>query len=104
MDRTRIATAWAALGLSIAFAAAAETTVYRWVDHDGKVHFSDTPPPQDAQNASQRTLGGGYTESHAMPYATQMAVKRNPVTLFVATDCGAPCDGARDLLSRRGIP
>jgi glutaredoxin len=104
MNRTRIAAALAALGLSIAFAATAETTVYRWVDRDGKVHFSDTPPPEDAKSASQRRLGGGYVEESALPYATQMAVKRNPVTLFIATDCGTPCDSARELLSRRGVP
>jgi glutaredoxin len=99
-----MAAALAALGLSIGFAAAAQTTVYRWVDKDGKVHFSDTPPPEDAKSSSQRSLGGGYVEENALPYATQIATKRNPVTLFIATDCGAPCASARDLLSRRGVP
>jgi glutaredoxin len=104
MRRETMAAAFAVLGLSIALGASAQTTVYRWVDRDGKVHFSDTPPPEDAKDASQKRLGGGYVEESTLPYGTQMAMKRNPVTLYVATDCGAPCDSAREMLSRRGIP
>ena len=42
-----------------AFCANAQTNVYRWVDKDGKVQFSDSPPPADAKDATQRRLGGG---------------------------------------------
>ncbi len=38
----------------------AQTNVYRWTDKDGKVHFSDTPPPADASSTSQKRMGGGY--------------------------------------------
>ena len=87
----------------LATAASAQTSVYRWVDREGKVHFSDTPPPSDAQNASQKTVGGGYT-SRDYPYAVQMAMKKNPVTLYTAPSCGEACTSGRDLLSKRGIP
>jgi glutaredoxin len=33
-----------------------------------------------------------------------MAMKRNPVTLYVANDCGTPCDRGREMLSTRGVP
>ena len=68
---------------AIAAQASAQTNVYKWTDKDGKVHFSDTPPP---------------------PYATQLAAQRNPVTIFVGPDCGDPCSRGRDLLTRRGVP
>jgi glutaredoxin len=82
----------------------AQSNVYRWTDKDGKVYFSDTPPPADAKSSSQKRLGGGYVEQENLPYATQVAMKRNPVSLFVGGACGAPCDQGRELLSKRGIP
>jgi glutaredoxin len=91
-------------GLAAALSATAQTNVYRWVDKDGKVHFSDTPPPEEAKSVSQKRMGGGYTEESQLPYATQMAMKRNPVTLYTASGCGAPCERGRDLLSGRGVP
>ena len=84
--------------------AQAQTNVYKWKDKDGTVHFSDTPPPPDVKDSSQRRLGGGYVETENLPYATQMAMRRNPVTLFVGADCGDPCVQGRDLLAKRGIP
>jgi len=90
--------------LAAGLAAHAQSNVYRWVDHDGKVHFSDTPPPEEAQSVSQKRMGGGYVEQSQLPYATQMAMKKNPVTLYVANDCADTCAKAREFLSRRGIP
>src|SRR6478736_5275923 len=86
-----------------ASAVLAQTNVYRWVDKDGKVHFSDSPPPADAKESSQRTMGGGYTDRE-YPYAVQQAMKKNPVTLYTAPSCGDPCNNGRQLLSDRGIP
>jgi len=82
----------------------AQTNVYRWTDKDGKVHFSDTPPPLDAKSSSQKRVGGGYVEQENLPYATQIAMRRNPVSLFTGADCGEPCSQGRELLSKRGIP
>jgi glutaredoxin len=96
--------ALAVLAAALALGAVAQTNVYRWVDKDGKVHFSDAPPPEDAKNASQKRMGGGVGEDTQLPFATQIAMKRNPVTLYTGTDCGDPCVKGRELLSRRGIP
>jgi glutaredoxin len=49
-------------------------------------------------------MGGASVEESSLPYATQMAKKRNPVTIYTAKDCGPPCDRGRDLLSNRGVP
>lgn len=94
-----------ALALAAAVAslgAAAQSTLYRWVDKDGNVHFTDTPPPGDAKNATQKRFGHAADEQ-ALPFATQTAMKRNPVMLWVAPNC-EPCSRGRELLSNRGVP
>lgn len=42
---------WIALAvlLSVMGLPVADAQVYRWVDEDGKVHYSDTPPNEDAE-------------------------------------------------------
>jgi glutaredoxin len=87
----------------LASPAFAQTSVYKWVDREGKTHFSDTPPPPDATNTVQKNMGGGYVDAE-YPYAVAQAMKRNPVTLYVAPSCGEGCNSARELLSKRGIP
>ena len=84
--------------------AQAQSTVYRWVDKDGKVQFSDSPPPADATGASARTMGGGYVEGEQLPYATQVAMRRNPVVLYTSDVCGDVCAQARAVMSKRGVP
>jgi glutaredoxin len=77
-------------------------TLYRWVDKDGKVQYSDTPPNSDAK-VTQKDVAAG-ADSAPLPYALQMAMKNNPVTLFVGNSCGEFCANGRALLSKRGIP
>jgi glutaredoxin len=89
---------------ALAGQASAQTNVYKWTDKDGKVHFSDTPPPAEAKDAQQKRMGGGGGEDTQLPYATQLAAQRNPVTLYTGTDCGDPCSRGRELLARRGVP
>jgi len=89
---------------TLAAVSLAQTNVYRWTDKDGKVHFSDAPPPEDAKDAAQKRMGGGGPDDSNLPYATQMAAKRNPVSIYVSPDCGDPCGGGRDLLEKRGVP
>jgi hypothetical protein len=47
MDMSRIMLA----ALLLAFGAAVHGQMYKWTDKDGKVHYSDMPPPQDAVKA-----------------------------------------------------
>src|SRR5258706_3259730 len=91
--------------LCLAFDAPAQTNIYKWTDADGKVHFSDTPPPPSVtKNVTEKRMGGGGADAAQLPYATQMAVKSSPVTLYTAPQCGAPCEQGRSLLGDRGIP
>lgn len=76
--------------------------LFRWVDSDGTVHYSDQPPPPSATDAQEIKLGTSVIEG-SPPYALQQAVKNFPITLF-ANDCGAGCTRARELLNKRGVP
>lgn len=88
--------------LAVAFTAAAQTT-YRWIDKEGKVHYTDRPPaPNEASKVEQKRaalLGADTTASFALRQATT----DYPVTLYTQQDC-APCKEGRDHLARRGIP
>jgi glutaredoxin len=95
----------AALGLAaLLFATIASAQLYRWVDKDGKVHYSDTPPPSSAGKSAQLRSGGNVTDSGALPYATQQAAKNYPVTIYTAENCKEACADGRKLLQSRGIP
>jgi glutaredoxin len=97
----------AALGAiaSLFFAAAASAQLYRWVDKDGKVHYTDTPPPASAGKSAQLRSGAGSTvDTSALPYATQQAMRNFPVTLYTAEVCKELCSSARQFLQSRGIP
>jgi hypothetical protein len=37
------------LGIIVASTLAAAQTMYKWVDKDGKTHYTDTPPPEEAK-------------------------------------------------------
>jgi glutaredoxin len=102
MQRTQIAFAVGIALIAAALDARAQQTVYKWVDKDGKVQFSDTPPPD--RDATARRVGGGGPTDEQMPYATQMAMKSHPVTVYTSNDCGDLCSKGRDLLSKRGVP
>lgn len=43
----------AALGLALVSGLAAAAQMYKWVDKDGHVHFSQTPPPSTGVQAQQ---------------------------------------------------
>ena len=93
----------AAAILSIVCADALGQT-YRWVDQEDKVHYTQTPPPTGAKNVQKKTFRAGGTEVSNLPYATQMAAKNFPITLYTEPECGAACDQARALLVKRGVP
>ena len=102
MVKTRIALAL--LACAMATTAFAQSSVYRWVDKDGKVHYSSEPPPGDAANVQQKRMGSGGGSEGQLPYATQQAMKTSPVTLYVSNNCGDLCADGRSLLQNRGIP
>jgi glutaredoxin len=102
----RHALAMVAVAALLASGMAAAQTVYRIVGPDGRVTFSDQPPPVGAAAKAAPAANvrpGGGAGSSPLPYALQQVVNRFPVTLYSGTDC-APCASARSLLTARGVP
>jgi glutaredoxin len=77
--------------------------IFNWVDKDGKVHYSDVSPA-DAADVERKKLSSQAPQNEDMPYETRRAQQNFPVTLYVTNSCGALCDMARSMLSKRGIP
>jgi glutaredoxin len=90
----------------IAASALASAQAYRWVDNDGKVHYSDTPPtPGEASRVEQKRLSSSVIEGAGpLSYEAKRAAEAFPVTLYTAPDCAQSCQSGRDLLRRHGIP
>lgn len=79
------------------------TQVYRYTDPEGRVVYSDRPPPGAAKDVQPKRLGANFIENDAMPLAARNASDNFPVTLFTFA-CGEICQMAEALLNRRGIP
>jgi glutaredoxin len=85
--------------------AAQAQTVFRIVGPDGKVTYSDKPPPSATEtrvtpaNAGPATAGA----SAGLPYALLQVVAKYPVTVYTGDKCG-PCMAGVSLLTSRGVP
>ena len=67
-------------GLLLAFAATASAQMYRWVDKDGRVRYSDTPPPAGIKGT---VLQQAPASSPAAPESGDAAAKdakKGPLT------------------------
>jgi glutaredoxin len=77
---------------------------YKVVSPDGRITYTDTPPP--ANSGSKVTRLGEHpvvvTET-PLPIELRQAASRYPVTLYTTKVC-PPCDIGRQLLRQRGIP
>jgi glutaredoxin len=83
---------------------AAAQTLYRWTDKEGRVHYSDRPPPKEIKKVDQPRLGNATIETGGPSFETQKAARDFPVTLYTSPDCVNECESARAFLARRGIP
>lgn len=83
-------------------ACAAHAQLYKWVGPDGKVHYTDTPPPKEAAKVERKSVSSGAQDVN-LPYELAQAVRENPVTLYSTDKCD-PCNSARSFLQTRGIP
>lgn len=105
----RLAPALAGLSLAAVMAASVHAQpVYRIVGPDGKVTFSDKPPPDAKPAAGTANAGSSSNAANAgskpaLPYELQQLAGKYPVTLYSANGCG-PCDAGRVLLTQRGVP
>jgi hypothetical protein len=91
------------LGVASGIACAQMQQVYRYIDVDGRVVYSDKPPPPNAKDPQAKRVGANSIETSALSFATQQAQERYPVTLYTFS-CGVICDTAQGMLNKRGVP
>jgi glutaredoxin len=91
-------------GIALCAAASGqERQLYRYIDADGKVVYSDQLPPPNAKNVQSKRVTANVIDTSEASLASQRASERFPVTLYTF-DCGQPCQGAEALLNKRGVP
>jgi glutaredoxin len=81
----------------------AQAQVYKWVDADGKVTYSDVPPPKTAVKVETKSYSSSDESSVALPFELSQAVKNMPVTFYSTPNCQI-CDDGRNFLKQNGIP
>lgn len=87
-------------------AGAAHAQLYKWVGPDGKVTYSDTPPPAATKAEARPVPVAGASAGSALselPFELAQAARNHPVVLYTTSNC-TPCDDGRKLLNERGIP
>jgi glutaredoxin len=93
----------AALSIAAALAGAAHAqALYRYVDANGRVVYSDQPPPASARDVQPKRMPENVIETDPVPFAARQAADRFPVTLYTF-DCDV-CREAQALLAKRGVP
>ncbi len=102
----RYALAWCLVVAAATIAATgaiAQQQVYRYIDKDGSVVYSDRMPPRGYYGVEAKRLGANLIENDDLPLAARQAQERFPVTLYTFA-CGVVCTSAETLLNRRGVP
>lgn len=89
--------------LLLLYAANSHAELYKSIGADGKVSYSDMPPPESSKQAKPPSLNASGAGTEGFPYELAEAVKNNPVILYTTSQC-MPCDQGRSLLKNRGIP
>lgn len=82
----------------------ASAQLYKSVGPDGKVTYSDVPPPPSAKKVEVKAMtAGDDTNTNNFPADLAGAVSRNPVSIYTAPACTV-CNDARNMLKANGIP
>lgn len=77
--------------------------IYRHVDRNGQVVFSDQPLAASAQPVAPSGASAIDGGAAGLPYELRQVMQRYPVTIYTRDDC-EPCDAGRALLATRGVP
>jgi glutaredoxin len=89
--------------LLVLCAGSAQAQLYKWVGPDGKITYSDTPPPAAAARVETRPAPAMGNAAAELPYELAQAARNHPVALYTTPNC-TPCDNGRKLLVERGVP
>jgi hypothetical protein len=85
--------------LCLSAAAWADQPVYKWVDAQGKVHYSSLPHGDDAQQLKIVNKASGVSPAAGAPPVVTGAAADKALTTTTATDSAA-CKAARDTLNK----
>lgn len=75
--------------------------LYKWVDGNGNVTYTDTKPPENAGMVEERELER-VTDDQQQPDLDQLA-EESPITFYSVPGCDA-CDMVRNYLSEQDLP
>lgn len=104
LQRWRAGAAACVLLLLLAAVTGPAQALYKVVQSDGSVTYTDRPPVTSNARITQLNRNALPTSPEAsLPPELRQAATRYPVTLYTGQDC-TPCDAARRLLQQRGIP
>lgn len=82
----------------------AHAQMYKWVGANGKIVYSDTPPPANAKKLASKSMETSSSLPNVkLPPELQAAVSKNPVVFYSTGNCSA-CNEARTMLKQNGIP
>ena len=82
----------------------ASAQMYKWIGANGKIVYSDTPPPANAKKLGTKAMENNANVSNVrLPFELAAAVAKNPVTFYSAANCNI-CNEARNMLKQNGIP
>ena len=90
-----------AAGVVIAFPSHA---LYKVVGPDGKITYTDRMPNEGRISPVGGQAAAAAAPEVVMPPELRQATNRYPVTLYTTNGACEPCDAARALLRRRGVP
>ncbi len=100
---TRRASSAVTLTTAALLLATAASAQYKSVGPDGRITYSDLPPPSTSRIVNEKRAAEPPSSTVALPFELQQAVSKYPVTLYTGDRCG-PCDDARGYLRSSGIP
>lgn len=109
MKRTTIQTRSALLAVTALLALAAPSlqaqAIFRIVGPDGRVTFSDQPPPPAGKATALSPSGrsAAATAAGGLPFELRQLANKYPVTFYSGDGC-EPCNSGRAMLTARGIP
>ncbi|MEK7322776.1 MAG: DUF4124 domain-containing protein [Pseudomonadota bacterium] len=108
----RVSSLIVALALFFALNGIAAAQIYKWVDADGKVHFSDQPPNNDSKveavtahsyRGQANVAASGVVKPHnGLAVAAPKVVARAQVELYTTSWCPY-CKQARHFFRSRGV-
>ncbi len=82
----------------------AQAQQYRWIDKDGRVQFTDAPPPAGAKDVRRTNVTTAKPAAPQVPFEVARLQKDFPVTLYTSPNCKEGCELARGALNKRGVP